>query len=305
MGKKTQIVEVGKNKVELSNLEKVLYPKEPVIKAEVIEYYLKVAPSMLAHIKNRPLTMIRFPDGIEGERFFQKNRPDWAPPWIEHVKLGVEEKKDYVMATNQASLVWLANLACLELHQMHCHKPNFDKPDYFVFDIDPPEGYNFKNVVDIGFRLREHIESYGYHSFVKTTGGKGIHILIPLVQKLGFHEVFEAFQKITVPFVEANKDTTLHIKKDARKGRVLIDIYRNRRSQTIVSPYSLRGYHGAPVSMPIHWEDLAEVSDPGIFNIFGFKFTPCSILRNISNYRISCCTNRRFDGSSWSVKSFI
>ena len=140
MAKDSQIVKVGKRKLELSNLNKILFPDDDIVKAQVIEYYLKIAPTILNHIKGRPLSLVRFPDGIYGEKFFQKNRPDWAPEWIEYVALGSEDKKDYIIATEEATLVWLANLACLEIHQMHSKKPNYDKPDYMVFDLDPPEG---------------------------------------------------------------------------------------------------------------------------------------------------------------------
>src|SRR5207237_8284456 len=112
----SQIAQVGKRKLELSNLQKVLYPDDHIVKAELIEYYLKIAPTILAHIKGRPLSLVRYPDGIGGQSFFQKNRPDWAPDWIEHVTLG-EEKKDYVIATETASLAMPANLACNGIHQ--------------------------------------------------------------------------------------------------------------------------------------------------------------------------------------------
>jgi len=214
------------------------------------------------------LTLIRFPDGIHGESFYQKNRPPWAPDWLEFVNLGKEEKKDYIVATEPASLVWLANLAALELHQLHSRKPNYEFPDYMVFDLDPPEGYDFKKLVPIAFALKESIETFGYTAFAKTTGGKGIHICCPLQAKFDFHDVFEAAQSIAKPFVDGTSaETTLHIKKEARKGRVLIDIYRIRSGQSIVSPYSLRGRIGAPVSMPVTWEELKEVNDPKDFNI--------------------------------------
>ncbi|MGH2574290.1 MAG: non-homologous end-joining DNA ligase, partial [Ignavibacteria bacterium] len=229
MPRTSQIVKVGKRKVELSNLKKMLYPDEHIVKAEVIEYYLKIAPTILMHIKGRPLSLVRYPDGIKGERFFQKNRPDWAPDWIEYVELGKEDKKDYILATEEASLVWLANLACLELHQMHSRKSHFDKPDYIVFDLDPPEGYKFERVVETALELKPHLENYGYTPFIKTTGGKGVHILTPIEPKWDFHKVFETAQEIIKPFVEKrSKDLTLHIKKEARKGRLLIDIYRIR-----------------------------------------------------------------------------
>ena len=267
MAKKAQWVTIGKRQIELSNLEKVLFPEDNILKAEVIEYYLRIAPTLLNHVKGRALTLIRFPDGIHGEMFYQKSRPEWSPNWIEFEKLGKEEKKDYIIATEPATLVWLANLASLELHQLHSRRPNVDCPDYMVFDLDPPEGYDFKEVVSIAFDLKQSIESFGYAAFAKTTGGKGIHICCPIVPKFDFHLVFEAAQLIAQSFVEANSNTTLHIKKDARKGRVLIDIYRIRSGQSIVSPYSLRGRVGAPVSMPLTWDELSKVCDPKDFNI--------------------------------------
>ncbi len=267
MAKKSQWTQVGKRKLELSNLDKVLFPEDGIVKAEVIAYYLKIAPTILNHIKGRALTLIRFPDGIHGEMFYQKNRPDWAPKWLEFERLGKEEK-DYIIATEPASLVWVANLASLELHQLHSRRPNFDFPDYIVFDLDPPEGYSFEKIVSLALDLRTHVESFGYTAFVKTTGGKGVHICCPLEPKFDFHTVFESAQLIAQPFVDANaKETTLHIKKDARKGRVLIDIYRIRSGQSIVSPYSLRGRVGAPVSMPLKWEELELLKSPLEYNI--------------------------------------
>lgn len=267
MAKKTQRAQVGKRQIELSNLEKVLFPEDHILKAEVIEYYLTIAPTLLHHVKGRALTLIRFPDGVGGESFYQKNKPDWTPDWMEFVTLG-KEKKDYLLATEPASLVWLANLAALEIHQLHSRRPHYDFPDYMVFDLDPPEGYNFRDVVDLAFLLKEHIENYGYTPFVKTTGGKGIHICCPIEARWDFHTVFEAAQDIARPFVDQHAQrTTLHIKKDARKGRVLIDIFRIRSGQSIVSPYSLRGRAGAPVSMPLTWSELRDVHDPRAFHL--------------------------------------
>ncbi|HYG19422.1 MAG TPA: non-homologous end-joining DNA ligase, partial [Ohtaekwangia sp.] len=147
-------------------------------------------------------------------------------------------------------------------------KPDFDFPDYMVFDLDPPEGYNFDHLKPIAFNLKEAIESRGYTPFVKTTGGKGIHICCPLEPRWDFHTVFEAAQDIAKPFVEQYPDAvTLQIKKDARKGRVLVDIFRIRSGQSIVSPYSLRGRKGAPVSMPLTWDELSRTKTPLEYNI--------------------------------------
>lgn len=271
MARTSQIVKVGKRTVELSNLKKVLFPDDNILKAELIEYYLKLAPTILSHIKGRPLSVVRYPDGVKGESFFQKNRPDWAPGWMDHVDLGDQEKEskiDYMIATEEASLVFLANLACIELHQMHCRAPHFDKPDYIAFDLDPPENYNFVKLIEIAFNFKHHIEGFGYLPFVKTTGKKGLHILAPIEPKCTFEQVFEAAKAIAQPFVEKHStSTTLHIKKEYRKGKVLVDIYRNRTFQTIISPYSVRGTKGASVSTPLHWEELKSVKDPMVFNL--------------------------------------
>lgn len=269
MAKKTQLVQVGKNTIELSNLTKILFPEDSIPKAEIIQYYLEIAPTILNHVRKRPLTLIRFPDGIYGEQFYQKNRPNWAPDWVEYVALGDEKKTiDYILASDASTLVWLANLACIEMHQIHSRSPDVDKPDYIVYDIDPPEGFGFEGVVDIALDLKDFLEGYGYHPFVKTTGRKGVHILTPINTKWDFHTAFEAARDIARKFVKSRPaDTTLHIRKESRKGKVLIDIYRNRPSQSIVSAYSLRGAVEAPVSMPVDWNVLADIEDPAVFNI--------------------------------------
>jgi DNA ligase D-like protein (predicted polymerase)/DNA ligase D-like protein (predicted ligase)/DNA ligase D-like protein (predicted 3'-phosphoesterase) len=265
--KNTQWAQVGKRELELSNLDKVLFPEDGIVKAQVIAYYLGIAPTLLNYVKGRALTLIRFPDGITGESFYQKNRPDWAPGWIEFVTLG-KEKKDYIIATEPALLVWLANLASLEIHQLHSRKPNHEFPDYMVFDLDPPEGYTFPDIIPIAVALKALLEEHGYTPFVKTTGGKGLHICCPIEAKWDYHTVFEAAETIAKPFVESRpEEITLQIKKDARKGRVLIDIYRIRSGQSIVSPYSLRGRNKAPVSMPLTWDELETVKNPNVFNI--------------------------------------
>lgn len=273
----SQIAQVGKRKIEVSNLTKVLFPDDHIVKAHLIEYYLKIAPTLLAHVKGRPLSLVRYPDGIGGESFFQKNRPEWAPAWIEHVTLG-GEAKDYVMATEEASLAWLANLACIELHQMHSRAPHFDKPDYITYDFDPPDGFKFAHVADLALEFKEHLESFGYHPFVKTTGRKGLHVLTPIEPKWGFHEAFEAAQAVAQPFVESHGTAlTLQIKKDRRMGKVLLDIYRNRQSQTIVAAYSVRGLPGAPVSTPLPWEELGSLESSKVFDL---RNVPQRVLEN-------------------------
>ncbi len=268
VARKANWTSVGKRRLELSNLDKVLFPDKGLIKAEVVEYYFKMSPTILSHIKGRALTLIRYPDGIQGEKFYQKNRPEWAPEWIEFTPLGTEESKEYIIATETATLVWLANLAALELHQLHSRQPHFNCPDYLVFDLDPPEDFLFTHVIEIANDLRQHLEKFGYTAFVKTTGGKGLHLVCPIEPVHSFFTAFEASRALARPFVEAHKNrVTLEIKKEARKGRVLVDIYRMRAGQSIVSPYSLRGRPGAPVSMPLAWRELEKLTSPLQYNL--------------------------------------
>jgi len=269
MARSSQVVQVGKRKIELSNLDKVLWPEDGVLKAELIQYYLTIAPTILDHIKGRPMSLVRFPDGIHGEKFFQKNLPDWTPDWIESAEIGDEKKTiNYFVPTEEASLVWLANLACIELHQMHCRVKHRDEPDYFVFDIDPPDGTPWHIIAETGLALREEIEKFGYHTFVKTTGRKGLHIVAPIEPRWNFDEVFKATELIAKPFVAANAKTcTLKIHKEQRDSKILIDIYRNRPSQTIVSAYSARGLEGATVSMPLRWDQLLQINGVKDFTI--------------------------------------
>ncbi len=258
-------VKAGSRILQVSNLEKSLYPG--VSKAEVIHYYLSVAPWMMRYIKYRPLSLIRYPDGIEGEVFYQKDLPRWRPDWLTIHRAGKERTKNYVTVTEEAALVWLANLACLELHQMHYRSESPGRPDYLVFDLDPPERFPFDELKSLTILLKEYLEQFGYRAYLKTSGNKGLHIFLPVIPAHTSDQCFEAAKKLAEGFVKAHPQTTLALRKESRKGRVLIDIYRNRESQTIVCPLSLRGIENAPVSMPIFWESLEELDHSGQFTL--------------------------------------
>lgn len=224
---------------------------------------------MLSHIKGRALSLVRYPDGLGGEKFFQKNRPEWAPEWVAYKRLGNDRKKEYVVANEEATLVWLANLACLEIHQMHSFSAHNDTPDYIVYDLDPPEDGSFAwgDLKRMAFDLKAHLDQYGYHPFLKTTGGKGLHVLTPITPKYTYEECFQVAREIATSFIAKYPKATLHLVKASRKGRVLIDIYRNKSSQTIISPYSLRGHKGATTSTPITWDELENLKTLTDWNI--------------------------------------
>jgi len=261
----TQRVAVGGRTLALSNLDKVLFPADGIVKAEVVAYYVAVAGAMLPHIERRPLSLVRFPDGVDGEAFFQKARPVWAPAWIESVHF---RERDYLYVAEPAGLAWLANLAALELHQVPSRAPDLDRPDVLVFDLDPPEDAPFATVRRLAIDLRRHLEGHGYVPFVKTSGGKGVHLFCPLVPDWDESEVLEAARDLAASFAQGRaKAVTLNMGKARRAGRVFIDVYRHSPGQTVVAPYSLRGRNGAPVSTPLTWEEFETLDDPRELNL--------------------------------------
>ena len=259
--------------LKLSNLEKVLYPSIGITKAQVIQYYLDVAPSLLRYIKDRPLTVIRFPDGVEGKSFYSKDKPAWTPEWIPGLKIQHEEKTiDYLIPIDKPSIVWLANLACLELHPTQFIRHNDMKPDFFVVDLDPDEQLGFGQVKEAAWQIRDFLIQYDYTAFLKTSGGKGLHLYIPIIPETTFDEMIDALKSIVKIFIaQHQKLYTLNVSKAQRKGKILIDIYRNYLSNTTVAPFSLRGKKGAPVSLPILWEHLDNLEKSSQYNITNYK----------------------------------
>ncbi len=265
--KKKIITEIEGRKLKLSNLDKPLFPDLGIVKAELIQYYLNIAPYILPHLRNRPLTLIRYPEGVNGHRFYSKNKPSWTPEWIETVRLSDDDDNVYVMANDVPSLVWMANLAALELHPMLTTSLLPNKPDHFIFDLDPPASADFEVVKQLALRLKPFLESFGYQPFVKTSGSKGLHIYVPIKRLYEQTEVLESIKDLAKKYIKIDKTTTLKINKEKRQGRVLLDIYRNHKSQTCVAPYSTRGKKGAPISSPIYWDELNDLNKSQAFSI--------------------------------------
>lgn len=261
--------EVDGIKLKLSNLDKILYPDAGISKAEIIQYYMKISPYLIKYIGMRPLTLIRYPDGIDKTKFYSKTCPDWAPSWIKRQDIQhSEETVPYVVIHNTAGIVWLANLAALEIHPMQMVVNSMNFPDHFIFDIDPPEGANFSGVIDIALKLKQFLESYKYTPFVKTSGSKGVHIIVPILAKYPHEEMVESVKGLAKLFVQQNKETsTLNLQKGSRNGKTLIDIYRNHMAQTTVSAYSLRARPNASISAPVTWEHLTQLESSRDINI--------------------------------------
>ncbi len=271
MPSKPIFTEIDGRRLKLTNLDKILYPSVGVLKAEVINFYLENAALFLPYLKDRPLTVIRWPDGIEGKKFYSKNKPKWTPKWIPSVQIPGEDN-NYLLANERAILGWLGNLAALELHPMGSTSQQIDHPDHLIFDLDPLTSNEFPVIKELAFLLKEYLEKLGYVPFLKTSGSKGLHIYIPIEPKWTFKEAIESLKKLCQNFIQSKAPhCTLAVHKGKRKDKILLDIYRNYRGNTCVAPYSLRGKAGAPISTPIFWDQLAEVNSSGQFTLRNIK----------------------------------
>jgi len=255
--------------VELTNPDKVFWPQEGLTKGDLFEYYRAVAPALLPHLRNRPLTVKRYPDGIAGITFFQKNAPKGTPDWVKTITLPAESaKRDvaYVLCNDVRTLLWLANLASIELHPWLSRADRLEKPDVLVMDIDPLEG-GFPLAVRAALCAREVLREHGLDGCAKTSGGKGVHVYVPLVRRYPFDEVRDAGLRLSTLVEEREPElVTTQFRKGERAGKVFMDFTRNRPGQHVVAPYSPRARPGAPVSFPVAWRKLERV-DPQDFTI--------------------------------------
>ena len=269
-------LKVGRLTVPLTNTGKVLFPDEEITKGDLIGYYHAAAEQMLPYLRERPLAMALYPDGITGERIFQKNVGRHFPDWIPRVEVGKQGGQlCQVVATKAADLVYLANQACIELHPFlsRVGRPGpqgqpsqadqLHRPDMLIFDLDPPGTGHFEAVRTAALRLRQILEDdLGLAAFVKTTGSKGLHVQVPLNGREEFDPVREFAREVAEVLAAAEPDlVTVEQRKDARHGRVYADIMRNAYAQTAVAAYSVRARPGAPVAAPVSWD---EVADPAL-----------------------------------------
>ena len=250
--------------LKLTNLDKVFYPELGISKAEVIQYYLDIADYILPYLINRPMTLIRFPDGIKGKSFYTKNIPDYAPDWLSfHEMLDIK----YMVVDGISALIYMINLGGLELHVMNGIFKNKESPDTMIFDLDPSENVDFDAVKEMSFNLKYVLESLGYKPFVKTSGGKGLHIYVPIIPDTTVEDVITEAKNITHIVSGAYPKATLSMSKDRRMGKILIDIYRNHSAQTCIAPLSLRAKTTASVSMPLLWSDVEQLSSAQDFTM--------------------------------------
>jgi len=267
LGKTEKILRINKRNVRISNPDKILMREKAFTKLDFIKYYQLVRHLIIKYAKGRPTSVLRYPEGYPGESFFQRNKPTWAPAWIQSQRLGVKKQAEYILLNNMATIAWLINLESIEFHTAQVKKPQYDRPNMMVFDLDPPLGCSFSELRDFTIAIKPLITSFGYRVFVKTSGKSGIHLYCPIKPKWNFDEVFAASYDIGVIISKRFPESTLKISKKARKSKILIDVYRNHSYQSMALPYGIRATSQANVSMPLRWRDLTNVKSPTEFNI--------------------------------------
>jgi bifunctional non-homologous end joining protein LigD len=251
---------VIKKNVEISNPDKILFPKSGITKHNIITYYQNIADHLLPFMHNRPLTMHRFPNGIDHEGFYQKNAPDFFPSWIKTIPIAKKngEITHYIVCENIETLTCLANSACITPHLWLSTIDKLQQPDRLIFDLDPSSN-DFDLVKNIAHNLKKLLEELGLTPYLMATGSRGLHVIVHINQRDNFDTVREFAHKCSYILEhDSPQHVTLDIRKDKRGKKVFIDTLRNSFGATAVAPYAVRAREHAPVATPLYWEELAD-----------------------------------------------
>jgi len=259
MSNKAELI-VEDRKLIVSNLNKVLYPKAGFTKGQVIDYYIRIAPVLLPHLKDRPLTMKRYPNGVEGEFFYEKNCPSHRPKWVKTAKVwseGNQNTMDYCLANDLPTLVWAANLADLELHTSLSRKNNIDRPTMMVFDLDPGAPADMVQCCKVGLWLRDLLSKMKLKSWAKTSGSKGLQVYVPLNTPVSYEDT-KGLSRSLAQYLERDHPdrVTSNMSKALRKAKVFVDWSQNDEHKTTICVYSLRAREEPTVSTPVTWNEV-------------------------------------------------
>jgi bifunctional non-homologous end joining protein LigD len=263
------VTTIGGHRLKLTNLDKLYWPDDGYTKGDLIEYYRSVAKWIIPYLEGRPQSLNRFPNGIKGESFYQKD-VDIAPHWIANynVRSGPDQNSiNYVVCNDEASLIWLANLGCIEMNVWNARIESIDKPDYAVIDLDP-EGIAFEAVVEAALVTKQVLDEVKVESYCKTSGATGLHIYVPMGAKYSYDQSRQ-FSQLVAMLVHQRlpKTTSLERSPAKRQQKVYLDYLQNRRGQTMAAPYCVRPRPGAPVSAPLGWDELTSKLDPTSYTI--------------------------------------
>jgi bifunctional non-homologous end joining protein LigD len=270
---KQQVKKINGKELKFTNLDKLYWPKEKITKGDMINYYYQAAPYMLPYLKDRPQSLNRHPNGIGGESFYQKNIAGKFPSWIKthnYKNTTKEGSKKFFVCADEAHLLYMANLGCIEMNPWHSRVNAPDKPDWCVIDLDPDTTNTFNQVIEVATVIHQVLKSVGVPCYSKTSGSTGIHIYIPLGAKYDYEQSKVLAQLIvTLAHREVEEFTSLERSPSKRKGLIYLDYLQNRSIQTLAAPYSLRPKPGATVSMPLDWDEVKpglKIQDFTIYN---------------------------------------
>jgi bifunctional non-homologous end joining protein LigD len=262
MARKREVITIEGREIAVSNLEKILYPAAKFSKAQVIDYYVQISKYILPHLKNRPVTLKRFPDGIEGKFFYEKEAPKFTPDWVQRFSVPRRGRKGvihYILINDVPTLMWVANMASLELHPFLHRAPKINRPTAVVYDLDPGPKADILTCCEVALLLREVFRQFKLESFAKVSGSKGLQIYVPLNGKASYDET-QPFAKTLAELMQQRHPKLIVSKmsKELRTGKVFIDWSQNSDFKTTVSVYSLRAKSSRPyVSLPITWEEVS------------------------------------------------
>jgi bifunctional non-homologous end joining protein LigD len=255
--------------VRLTHPERVLYPREGITKQELAEYYAAVSDWMMPHVANRPLTLVRCPQGVGKQKFFQKHAKPPLPEAIRAIPIDDDGATvQYMAIDGQAGLLNLVQMSVLEIHTWGAHADDPEKPDFLVFDLDPDEAVKWTDVITCARLLRDGLGRLGLESYVKTTGGKGLHVCLPIARRVSWDDAKEFCRQFTELIVRVKPDAYVAtMSKAQRRGKIFIDFFRNGRGATFIAPYSTRARDGAAVAMPLAWDELSPKVLPDHFHV--------------------------------------
>ncbi len=261
-----QVLVFNGQELKLTNLAKPYWKKEGFSKGDMLNYYLQIAPYILPYMLDRPQSLNRHPNGIEGPNFFQKDVEGKVPEWMQthrDFSESTNEDVNYLVCSNEATLIYMANLGCIEMHPWHSRTGSWQNPDWCLIDLDPDKGNTFEQVMDVARLVKRVLDSIGADAYCKTSGSTGIHIYIPLGAKYTY-EQSKQLAELVVTLVNGELPdlTSIERSPSKRKGLIYLDYLQNRETQTAAAPYSLRPKPGVPVSTPLHWEELKKGLTP-------------------------------------------
>jgi bifunctional non-homologous end joining protein LigD len=268
--------------VRLSSADRVLFPESGVTKGDLFEYYGAVAPVLVPHLRDRPFTMKRWREGITGGSFFQKQAPKGIPGWIPtrrfttHPREGGSREVDFPLVNSREALLWMVQMHCIDMNAWYSRVDKPERPDFVLFDLDPPDG-DFPLAVRAALLVREALEELELRSYVKTSGSEGIHVLVPITRRYGFAQAHAFAEAVSKRLAEQNPGVVTTEWLKAKRDGVLVDYHQNGQGKTIASAYSVRPKPGAPVSTPLRWEELTPELDPS-------RFTMAAVLGRVEEH---------------------